>query len=117
MTLSAVRAVEENNLSEAIKGDDVDLESAFMIIKTIVEHNILTFHYIEQTAFKDFDLPEDKKQFFNTLPRRFKRDQAIEVAHTLGIPRRTSDNFLSRYLGSLFKRPKYGEYEKNFERL
>ena len=63
----------------------------------------------EQGAFKS---GQNKKQFFDALPKRFIRKDAVELAKNFNIGERTVGNLLKNCLGSHLIQPEYGVYEK-----
>jgi hypothetical protein len=63
----------------------------------------------EQGPFK---LRQNKKLFFDALPQRFSRREAIEFAKAFNIAKRTAGSFLKSCLGKYLQQPEYGVYEK-----
>lgn len=63
----------------------------------------------EQGLFKS---GQNKKLFFDSLPTRFTRKEAIELAKTFNIAERTVGSFLKSCLGKYLQQPEYGVYEK-----
>ena len=59
-----------------------------------------------------FKSRQNKKLFFDALPNRFTRGEAIELAKTFNMAERTVGNLLKNCLGSLLIQPEYGVYEK-----
>ena len=53
-----------------------------------------------------------KKLFFDALPIRFSRNEAIELAKNFNIAERTVEWLLKNCLGSHHIQPVYGVYEK-----
>lgn len=63
----------------------------------------------EQGTFKS---RQNKKHFFDVLPKRFTRKEAIELAKNFNMAERTVGNLLKNCLSSLLIQPEYGVYEK-----
>lgn len=59
-----------------------------------------------------FKSGENKKLFFDALPKRFTRKEAIELAKNFNIAERTVGNLLKNCLGNHLTQPEYGVYEK-----
>jgi len=57
-------------------------------------------------------LPDNKRNFYNALPKVFTTEQALEVCKQFEIPERTVKYFLTNK--ELFDNVKHGYYEKNF---
>lgn len=92
---------------------DEDFESAMILIKTYLQHSIIMFNNLpkqgEQGPFKS---GQNKKLFFDSLPSRFTRKEAVELASTFNIAERTVGSFLKSCLGKYLEQPEYGVYEK-----
>ncbi|MDP3352972.1 MAG: hypothetical protein Q8S44_04455 [Flavobacteriaceae bacterium] len=63
----------------------------------------------EQDPFKS---GQNKKLFFDSLPTRFTRKEAVELAKTFNMAERTVGSFLKSCLGNFLVQPEYGMYEK-----
>ena len=63
----------------------------------------------EQGPFKS---GQNKKIFFDALPQRFTRGEAIELAKDFNIAERTVGTFLKSCLGKYLQQPEYGVYDK-----
>ena len=55
---------------------------------------------------------QNKKQFFDALPKRFIRKEAIELAKSFNIGERSVGTLLKNCLGTHLIQPEYGVYEK-----
>ena len=63
----------------------------------------------EQGPFKS---GENKKLFYDTLPKEFQRKEAVEMAINFNIKERTVDNFLKACLGKYLIKSDTGLYKK-----
>lgn len=63
----------------------------------------------EQGPFKK---GQNKKLFFDALPTRFTRKEALELAKSFNMAKRTVGNLLKNCLGNHLSQPEYGVYEK-----
>jgi hypothetical protein len=113
MVFSALRKFEAQALTTNIDCLDEDFESALALVEVYLQHSIIMFTNLpkqeEQGPFKS---GENKKQFFDALPNRFSRKQAIELAKNFNIAERTVGSLLKNCLGSHLIQPEYGVYEK-----
>jgi hypothetical protein len=113
MVFTSLRKFEALELATNIECLDDDFESALQLVEVYLQHSIIMFTNLpkqeEQGPFKS---GENKKQFFDALPNRFSRKQAVELAMNFNIAERTVGSLLKNCLGSLLKQPEYGIYEK-----
>jgi hypothetical protein len=113
MIFTAVRKFSNKEHAIEVYCLDVDFESAVSLIKTYLEHSIIMFNNLpkqgEQGAFKG---GVNKKQFFEALPKRFTRKEAIEISIVYNLKERTIDNLLKACIGPYLSQPEYGVYEK-----
>ena len=113
MVFTALRKFEAIELAMKIECLDQDFESALKLVEVYLQHSIIMFTNLpkqeEQGPFKS---GENKKQFFEALPNRFSRKQAIELAKNFNIAERTVGTLLKNCLGSHLIQPEYGVYEK-----
>jgi len=82
---------------------------------------IKLIEYFRKSAEKVFNilasnpaetLPDNKRNFYNALPKVFTTEQALQVCKQFEIPERTVKYFLTNK--ELFNNVKHGYYEKNF---
>lgn len=113
MIFTAIRKFSNNEYTTEIYCLDIDFESAVSLVKTYLQHSIIMFNNLpkqgEQGPFKGGD---NKKQFFDALPKRFTRKEAIELSNSYNLKERTVDNLLKTCIGVHLSQPEYGVYEK-----
>lgn len=113
MIFTAIRKFQAQEQATDIICLDEDFEVALQLIEVYLEHSIIMFNNLpkqeEQGPFKS---GENKKFFFDALPKRFTRKEAIELAKNFNMAERTVGNLLKNCLGSLLIQPEYGFYEK-----
>jgi hypothetical protein len=113
MIFTAIRKFKNNQNEKEIYCSDIDFESALTLVKTYLEHSVIMFNNLpkqgEQGPFKS---GENKKQFFDILPKRFVRKEAIELAKSYNIGERTVGTLLKNCLETHLNQPEYGVYEK-----
>lgn len=114
MIFTTIRKYQAQELATAVQCLDQDFETALQLVEVYLKHNILMFENLpkqddEQGPFKS---GENKKQFFDALPQRFTRGEAIELAKNFNMAERTVGSFLKSCLGKYLQQPVYGVYEK-----
>lgn len=113
MIFTTLRKFEEQRLETGFECLDIDFESALTLVEVYLQHSIIMFNNLpkqeEQGPFKS---GENKKQFFDALPTRFTRKEAIELAKNFNIAERTVGTLLKNCLGTHLQQPEYGVYEK-----
>lgn len=113
MIFTAIRKFASNDYHKEVYCLDIDFETALTLTKTYIQHSIIMFTNLpkqgEQGPFKS---GENKKKFFDALPDKFQRKEAIEIGKKFDIGERTVGNFLKSCLGKYLTQPKTGFYEK-----
>jgi hypothetical protein len=113
MIFTAIRKFSNKEYATEVYCLDVDFENAVSLVKTYLQHSIIMFNNLpkqgEQGPFKG---GENKKQFFDALPKRFTRKEAIELSNSYNLKERTVDNLLKTCIGVYLSQPEYGVYEK-----
>jgi hypothetical protein len=114
MIFTAIRKFTSNDYNKEVYCLDIDFETALALTKTYIQHSIVMFTNLpkqkEQGSFKS---GQNKKQFFDTLPSKFQRKEAIELGKKFDIGERSVGNFLKLCLGKYLTQPDYGVYSKN----
>lgn len=115
MIFTTIRKYQAQEQATDIQCLDQDFETALQLVEVYLKHNILMFENLpkqeddEQGPFKS---GQNKKQFFDALPTRFTRKEAVDLATTFNIAERTVGTFLKSCLGKYLVQPEYGVYEK-----
>lgn len=113
MIFTAIRKFETNDYHKEIYCSDIDFETALTLTKTYIQHSVIMFTNLpkqgEQGPFKS---GENKKKFFDALPNKFQRKEAVEIGKKYDIGERSVGNFLKSCLGKYLTQPKTGFYEK-----
>jgi hypothetical protein len=114
MIFTALRKVENGDLTIDYTCTDLDFDNALAIVQTYLQHSILMFNNLpKQTDNMDFKGGDNKKQFYNALPiTEFQRKQAVEIGKIYAMSARTVDNFLKASLGKTLSNPRTGFYLK-----
>lgn len=113
MIFTAIRKFVTNEHHKEVYCLDIDFETALTLTKTYIQHSIIMFTNLpkqgEQGPFKS---GQNKKKFFDALPDKFQRKEAIEIGKKFDIGERSVGNFLKSCLGKYLTQPKTGFYEK-----
>lgn len=113
MIFTAIRKFVTNEHHKEVYCLDIDFETALTLTKTYIQHSIIMFTNLpkqgEQGPFKS---GQNKKQFFEALPSKFQRKEAIEIGKKFDIGERSVGNFLKSCLGKYLEQPDYGNYRK-----
>ena len=115
MIFTTIRKYQAQEQATDIQCLDQDFETALQLVEVYLKHNILMFENLpkqddeEQGPFKS---GQNKKLFFDALPTRFTRKEAVDLASSFNIAERTVGTFLKSCLGKYLQQPEYGVYEK-----
>ena len=113
MIFTAIRKFVTNEHHKEVYCLDIDFETALTLTKTYIQHSIIMFTNLpkqgEQGPFKS---GQNKKLFFDALPSKFQRKEAIEIGKKFDIGERSVGNFLKSCLNKYLIQPKTGFYEK-----
>lgn len=113
MIFTAIRKFVTNEHHKEVYCLDIDFETALTLTKTYIQHSVIMFTNLpkqgEQGPFKS---GENKKKFFDALPNKFQRKEAIEIGKKFDIGERSVGNFLKSCLNNYLTQPKTGFYEK-----
>ena len=113
MIFTAIRKFVTNDYHKEVYCLDNDFETALTLTKTYIQHSVIMFTNLpkqgEQGPFKS---GENKKKFFDALPNKFQRKEAVEIGQKYDIGERSVGNFLKSCLGKYLTQPKTGFYEK-----
>ena len=113
MIFTAIRKYDTKDHHKEIYCSDTDFETALTLIQIYLQHSIIMFENLpKQEEGSVFKSGQNKKLFFDALPQRFTRGEAIEIAKKFNMAERTVGTFLKSCLGKYLQQPEYGVYEK-----
>ena len=120
MILSTLRKFEQRDSKEKLVCTDLDFEAAIKLTKTYWRHSFFVFDRLPKNKRYVFQFNNIRKQnFYNALPSKFKRKDAMGFCKKCNIGERTAVRYLKELLeeGLLSQTDleKYGEYSKNIE--
>ena len=117
MILSAIRKFEEKNLGSSLICNEDDFEVAIQLAETYWKHSIFVYDRLPNYTRNTFQFKHVRKQnFYDALPDKFQRKEAIIISQNCRIGKRTADRYLKEFLETEFLGQsigdRYGEYFK-----
>ena len=114
MIFTAIRKYEYQLKDTDLECTDQDFKNALKLADVYLQHSILVFKNLPNSATNmQFKPTSPKANFLKELPQEFSRKQAVIIGSKLNIKERTVDNYLAKLeqAGYLVK-PKAGYYQK-----
>lgn len=113
MIFTALRKVENGDLATEQTCTDEDFQAALTLVNVYLQHALLMFHNLpKQEETGPFKGGDNKRRFFEALPKTFKRADAVEAGKKFRMSPRSVDSFLRKLQPQFLKSPEYGHYEK-----
>lgn len=113
MIFSALRKVENGEMTDTVFCTDEDFFTALTIIQTYLQHSILMFNNLpKQNETMSFQSGSGKRKFFEALPQEFTRKQATEIGALHKLSARLVDEILKTATGVSLTKIKAGHYQK-----
>jgi hypothetical protein len=113
MIFTAMRKVENAEMSDVMYCTQADFNNALMITQTYLQHNILMFNNLpKQNDKMEFLSGDSKRKFFDALPEEFSRKEATETGKKFSLGTRTIDEMLKTSIGKTLTKIKSGLYKK-----
>ena len=113
MLLTAIRRYEENSWAESFVCKEKDYQIAKMLVEVFMEHSFFMLGILGKPKGVNYrQLPNRKKQFYEKLPPRFQRKEAVEVGRLLGISSASVDRWLKQMTKDYLEQMEYGGYQK-----
>jgi hypothetical protein len=116
MVFTAIRKYQAQLEDTEVQCLDEDFDTAMLLIQVYLKHNILMFENLPKQVDSEESQPykngDNKLKFFEALPDKFSRQEAVVLGDTFGIKERTVGTILKSCLGKYLFQPDYGKYEK-----
>lgn len=113
MIFTALRKIENAEMTARMTCNEHDFTNAIEIIKTYLQHNILMFNNLpKQNDKMEFIAGDNKRKLFDALPAEFTRQQAVEIGKPFQLSPRTVDDILHNATGKALEKLKAGHYRK-----
>lgn len=114
MIFTALRKIENAEMTPRMICSEQDFTTAIIIIKTYLQHNILMFNNLPKQSDKmEFSAGDSKRKFFEALPMEFTRKQATELGAQFRLSVRSVDDILKSATGISLAKLKVGLYRKS----
>ena len=116
MILSAIRKFEERKPGDILFCEEEDFKTAMLLSKNYFKHGFFVYDRLPQFINNKFQIKHKRKQhFYDNLPQRFQRKEAIVISKEINVPQRSADRYLqallkSNLLGKM--NDSYGTYYK-----
>jgi hypothetical protein len=113
MIFTALRKVENGEMTETVFCSNEDFNTALLIAQTYLQHSLLMFNNLpRQSEYVSFHGGDSKRRFFEALPAEFTRKEATALGSQFKLGARTVDELLKTALGKTLSKPKPGIYCK-----
>ena len=99
MILTALRIMDNGELQSPLVCSDVDFNTALSIVKVLVQHAARVYQQLPADTVKSA-IPNQKQQFLDALPAEFSRQIYLNAAGLLGIPPKTAEKHIKRFVES-----------------
>lgn len=98
---------------EQIECTDIDFNTAFQLAEIYLQHSILMFNNLpRQQESNSFQGGNQKRKFFESLPKTFTRAEAVKLGAGFSLSPRSVDEILRNAVPNLLTKLKAGHYEK-----
>jgi hypothetical protein len=113
MVLSAVSAFERREKERKIECSDKNFVNALEIMKVLLEHNLLLYGNLPKQKENEFQNVDYRDAFFDKLPNKIHRGEAVRLGEKEGFCERSVDGFLKVWLAeNRLEKPRKGLYLK-----
>jgi len=99
MVFTALRIMEDGEITNQLICSDTDFENALHLIETLLKHSSYVFNQIAEQTYQ----PKPKKRkelFLEQLPYEFNRQTYVSIAQSLGIPDKTAQGYIKNFIDS-----------------
>ena len=109
----ALRKFENGDMDPQPFCMDEDFENALVLANTYLEHSLLMYHNLpKQDDAQVFKGSTNKQKFYEQLPHKFKRAEAVDLGGRYKMSLRTVDNLLKKLQPDYLISEEYGVYTK-----
>ncbi len=113
MLLTAIRRFESKDWTAELVCQESDYQIAKALVEVYRVHGFFLFGMLGKAKGVNYhQLPNRKKQFFENLPDRFQRKEAVEVGGKLGISSASVGRWLKQMTEVYLEQSEYGMYQK-----
>lgn len=113
MLFTALRKYESGEAADSFECSDLDFNTAFQLVEIYMQHSILMFNNLpKQQENNSFQGGNNKRKFFEGLPKTFTRAEAVKQGAGFSLSPRSVDEILRNAVPNLLTKLKAGHYEK-----
>jgi len=113
MIFTALRKFENSEINNNYNCNNEDFNIALLVVKTYLSHSILMFNNLpKQGDNLTFIGGDNKRKFFDALPKEFTRKEAVSIGNNFKLSPRSVDEVLKMAFGNSLAKPKAGLYQK-----
>ena len=113
MILTVCRTYEQGKTEKELECRDADFEIALNLVEVYLQHALFIVERLPKERTPSVNqLPYHKRQFFEALPKKFKRKEAVALGLSFEMKPRTVDRLLKDLVNVSLKEDGYGCYEK-----
>jgi len=106
MIFTALRILENGDLSNPLICSDTDFNSALKLAVTLEKHAIAVYQNLPSNELKGI-----KQKFFEALPEQFDRQTYLKIADDMDIKPKTAEKYITQFKKSLLKH-EHNSYSK-----
>ena len=107
MVLTALRVLEDGEISSQLVCSDTDFETAIQIVFTLDKHSVAVYQNLPDNQMNGI-----KMTFYKALPEEFNRHEALTIANTFEIKERTMSKYLIEMKKAGLLTHKHNSYTK-----
>ena len=113
MILTAVRKFEEKKSTAIVYCSESDFIIGIKMIEVFWAHGLFMFEHLPKQKRKPFQKARNHKQeFFDSLPKKFSRPEAIKMGTKYNMSRATVDRLLKKYKNGFVEQIGHGIFSK-----
>lgn len=113
MLFTALRKFENAEAADHVQCTTTDFNTALQLAQIFLQHSILMFNNLpKQQNATIFQTGDNKRKFFEALPKEFTRAEAVTLGQQYKLSTRSVDDLLHNATPSLITRLKPGLYQK-----
>jgi hypothetical protein len=113
MLFTALRKFENAEAAEQVQCTDIDFDTALRLTEIFMQHSILMFNNLpKQQNATVFQTGDNKRKFFEALPKEFTRAEAVELGKQHKLSPRSVDDLLHNATPGILTKLKAGHYQK-----
>jgi hypothetical protein len=113
MILTAIRKFEEKKSTAIVYCSESDFIIGIKMIEVFWAHGLFMFEHLPKQKRKPFQKARNHKQeFFDSLPKKFSRPEAIKMGTKYNMSRATVDRLLKKYKNGFVEQIGHGIFSK-----